>query len=146
MNDLFRSMVSRLSEAARSMAQEFGPFHFFGLLHRDNALYDQWDLIAAAPWLHDSDTDEGHDSLKLIIDRLRPFLAPEDWILILPIVTFAVGSEELDQLIRAVDGRTGFVEGPFRVGLQRIEQAYVIVPGPPKPAGRGKRARGTRAK
>ena len=46
-----KQLVKKFVSLERDVSAEKGGFSLFGLFHREEASFDKWDLVIAAPWL-----------------------------------------------------------------------------------------------
>ncbi|HVR39540.1 MAG TPA: hypothetical protein VMU84_10635 [Thermoanaerobaculia bacterium] len=114
-------LAEKVREVERDIAKGQGPLNLFALFERED-LYDQWDLVVAAPWAeHDLKT------LGYIADALRRHLTRKDMVRIARIVILPANEDPVLTLNKAFDVEHGDVEllYPARFGLP-VKFGYII--------------------
>jgi hypothetical protein len=98
---------SKLKKAMRDIGAKKGPFVFFALLQRANAVGGDWDLVVSAPWLEEYDLKGLRQFTKLLAKSIgEKSLVQLARIAVLP---------PTDPALREIVSRMALDEGEVRV-------------------------------
>lgn len=92
-----QGLVERLQTAEKAIASERGPFVLFVLAEREEAP-GKWDLLVSAPWL-----DTSREGVQQMVDGLKTYLTPADWVQLASITPLPVSMEYVQQIARKYD-------------------------------------------
>jgi len=123
MSALPAKMIERLTKVAEVVADEKKNLHFFGLVHRTNAMHDRWDLLVSSDKL----TAWSHEALKYIVEKLKKVgkLPADDMVRIARIVALPPNNKVIDLIEdeRVPPGKLSVLHH-----ADRFDQALVIWP------------------
>ncbi len=89
--------IANLRSIKTQLEGEKGPFVLFGLFLRENSP-GKWDLVVAAPWLH----EDKYEDYKIVSDKLSAILPQNQMIDLSRIVILNEGNPGLSALLHAV--------------------------------------------
>lgn len=121
-----KSLFEKLTQLAETLEKQRGPFAFFGLVHRVEAL-DLWDVIASAPWL----VNEGGftEGIMDLSRRVSEVLSRDEMLRLSRVAVLAPDHKAIAALLEngeIVPGRLARAEGGFE-GTD-FDRAYIIIP------------------
>ena len=115
----------KLSEKCRAaekkLSEDHGGFALFSMIQRE-ATAGKWDVVASAPWLA---TDRA--GIQLLIDGLRPFMSPPDWLRLASTLPVAPDTEFVQSMTRRFDVEHELLEtGLIYTDDVTVDRAIII--------------------
>ena len=118
-----KKLVKEFVSLERDISAEKGEFSLFALFHREEALYDKWDLVIAAPWIK----AERMENRRYFVDQLKARLGPKEMMTISRIALINNDDLRLEDIYEDVEVEHGIVEVVFRTFFDMdIKHAYII--------------------
>jgi len=118
-----KNLVKKFIEIEKDIAKEKGKFTLFGLFHREGALYDKWDLVAAAPWIG----EERLAHIDYFVSKMKERLTSEEMVMISGIFLLNSSEPFARDIAETVDKKRGVAEvtNHYFNGMV-IERGHVI--------------------
>lgn len=118
-----KNLIKKLTEVEKDIAREKGGFTLFGLFHREGALSDKWDLVAAAPWFGENTYEE----TKYIVSKMKPKLTTEEMIMVSRIVLLDPNEPFVKEMADRIKRKRGVAEvSNYLFNGMMIERGHVI--------------------
>ena len=117
-----KALAKKLCGLERAIAAEKGPFNLFALFLREDAP-NVWDLVVAAEWIDEDQTQ----ALTELAKRVRAYLHPNEIVKISRVVIVETANPDVKEIATAVPISHGVAEVVNRdfFGLA-IKHAFVI--------------------
>jgi hypothetical protein len=118
-----KEIAEKLRDLERELKDEKGPFAYFALV-REGEAPDRWDLVVSAPWIS-ADRMEG---VRLIAERLKQKLAPQELLSISKVVALEEGNPYLEasrMFASGLDGALAEMRGNIINGIL-LQESYII--------------------
>jgi len=118
-----KDLIKKFTEIEREIAKEKGKFTLFGLFHREGALYDQWDVVAAAPWIG----DDRFAHIEYFVSKMKEKLTPGEMIKVSGIFLLNPSEPFVKDIAETVEKKRGVAEvvDHYFNGMM-IERGHVI--------------------
>lgn len=101
-----KDLVRKFIEIEKEIAREKGKLTLFGLFHREGALYDQWDLVAAAPWIGEF----RYEHIDYFVSKMKEKLTTEEMIMVSPIILLNSSEPFVKDIAERVGKKRGVAE------------------------------------
>lgn len=92
--DKTMTLALRCRDAAEKLSRLYGGFTLFSLIQWERPA-GKWDVVVSAPWLSLNGT-----GIQQIVDGLRPFLSPEDWLQTGSVILFSPKQSMVEAMTR----------------------------------------------
>lgn len=117
-----KQLLEKLVSLERDIASAKGEFSLFALLLRED-MSDQWDFLAAAPWLE----ADNRESLEYLANQLRSRLSTQELLSLSMIVVLEENNPVLNAIHKEVQIRHGIAEVRDSIAFgMPIKHAYII--------------------
>lgn len=117
-------LLQKLRRVELTLSEMKGPFDFFGLILREDS--DKWDLLTAARWFGDNDSE----ALALILKELFEVIAPAERMMISRVIALSRHDRFLRDVMAVTKVEHGLLEiGNTEFGEVAISRGYVITSG-----------------
>ncbi|MGH9838525.1 MAG: hypothetical protein ACREEM_07065 [Blastocatellia bacterium] len=118
-----KDLIKKFMEIEKEIAKEKGKFTLFGLFHREGTLYDQWDLVASAPWIG----EDRFEHIPYFVGKMKERLTTEERIMVPRIVLLNPSEPFVEDIAETVNKKRGVADvfNHYFNGMM-IERGHVI--------------------
>lgn len=114
-------LAEKCRDAEKKLSEEHGGFVLFSMIQRE-ATAGKWDVVASASWLT---TDRA--GIQLLIDGLRPFMSPPDWLRLASTLPVAPDTDFVQSMTRRFDVEHDILEtGTIYTDDVTVDRAIII--------------------